>query len=411
MISVFTPSHDPKYLDDCYKSLKEQTNGNWEWIVLLNGEAIWEKPQDDRVKLTYAHSNIQGVGALKREAVSLCTGDIILELDHDDMLMPTALMDVEYCFDNMPEVGFVYSDTAQVLSDGKPDLTEPFGKAYGWKYYSEEGYLGALGFEDYPHNMSYIWYAPNHLRAFRSALYAKIEGYRANLEVLDDQDIMTQFYQTGTKFYHIPEILYLQRVHPGNTQTVRNAEIQAGTVDMYYQTIEKNCLAWANREGLLALDLGAHHNKAEGFLGVDLRPGPGVNYVGNIFDMDIADDSVGVIRAYDFMEHIAEKTAFMEWCYDKLAHGGMLLSMTPSSDGRGAFQDPTHVAFWNENSFWYYTDEHYASFIDFKCRFQQSAMRSFFPSEWHREHHIPYVQANLIAVKGMTHDFGGLLNV
>ena len=410
MISVFTPSHDPKYLDDCYKSLQEQTNSNWEWIVLINGEAIWERPNDDRVKVGYASPEIKGVGALKRDAVSRCTGDVILELDHDDMLMPTALMDVEYVFDTMPDVGFVYSDTAQILKDGTPDLSEPFGPDYGWKYYSEEGFKGALSFEDYPHNLSYIWYAPNHLRAFRSALYAEIEGYRANLEVLDDQDIMTQFYQT-TNFYHIPEILYLQRVHPDNTQTVRNSEIQTGTVDMYYNTIEANCLAWANREGLLALDLGAHHNKAEGFLGVDLRPGEGVDYVGDIFDMDIADNSVGVIRAHDFMEHLPNKTAFMEWCYDKLAHGGMLLSMTPSSDGRGAFQDPTHISFWNENSFWYYTNKRYADFIDFKCRFQVSALRSFFPSQWHHENHIPYVQANLIAVKNETHDFGGFLNI
>ena len=30
----------------------------------------------------------------------------------------------------------------------------------------------------------------------------------------------------------------------------------------------------------------------------------------------------------------------------------------PSSDGRGAFQDPTHVSFWNINSFHYYTRQY-----------------------------------------------------
>ena len=409
MISVFTPSHDPKYLDECYKSLQEQTNSNWEWVVLLNGEAIWERPNDDRVKVGYAKPQIKGVGALKREAVSRCTGDILLELDHDDILLPTALMDVEYVFDNFSDIGFVYSDTAQIKSDGKPDDSE-FDPAHGWKYYHEDGYKGALSFEPYPHNLSYIWYAPNHLRAFRKAVYDQIGGYQANLEVLDDQDIMSRMYQ-ATKFYHIPEILYLQRVHPDNTQTVRNAEIQTGTVELYHQTVERNAVAWSKHEGLLALDLGAHHNKAEGFLGVDLRPGVGVDYVGDIFDMDIADDSVGVIRAHDFMEHVENKVAFMEWCYDKLAHGGMLLSMTPSSDGRGAYQDPTHVAYWNENSFWYHTDKTYSDFIDGRVRFQVSCLRSFFPSKWHHDNHIPYVQANLIAVKSTTHDFGGILNI
>jgi hypothetical protein len=85
--------------------------------------------------------------------------------------------------------------------------------------------------------------------------------------------------------------------------------------------------------------------------------------------------------------------------------------MTPSSDGRGAFQDPTHIAFWNENSFWYHTEKEYSDFIDGRVRFQVSCLRSFFPSDWHRDHHIPYVQANLIAVKGITHDFGGILSI
>lgn len=35
----------------------------------------------------------------------------------------------------------------------------------------------------------------------------------------------------------------------------------------------------------------------------------------------------------------------------------------PSTDGRGAWQDPTHVSFWNENSFWYYTQSSKAKYI------------------------------------------------
>jgi len=38
-----------------------------------------------------------------------------------------------------------------------------------------------------------------------------------------------------------------------------------------------------------------------------------------------------------------------------LSPQGWLLSQTLSTDRRGAFQDPTHVSFWNSNSFWYYT--------------------------------------------------------
>ena len=38
-ISVFTPTHNPRFLDLCYESLCRQTYTDWEWIVLLNGGA------------------------------------------------------------------------------------------------------------------------------------------------------------------------------------------------------------------------------------------------------------------------------------------------------------------------------------------------------------------------------------
>ncbi|MEU1606242.1 hypothetical protein [Micromonospora matsumotoense] len=71
----------------------------------------------------------------------------------------------------------------------------------------------------------------------------------------------------------------------------------------------------------------------------------------------------------------------------------------------------THVAFYNENSFWYFTDAQYARFVpEIRCRFQVSRLATYFPSEFHRTHHIPYVVANLIAVKDGTRN-GGLLKI
>jgi len=72
----------------------------------------------------------------------------------------------------------------------------------------------------------------------------------------------------------------------------------------------------------------------------------------------------------------------------------------PSTDGRGAFQDPTHVSFWNSNSFWYYTRADQNRFIDCPVRFQANRLKNFFPSEWHREHQIVYVKADLLKVAG-----------
>jgi O-antigen biosynthesis protein len=86
--------------------------------------------------------------------------------------------------------------------------------------------------------------------------------------------------------------------------------------------------------------------------------------------------------------------------------------MTPSTDGRGAFQDPTHVAFYNENSFWYYTESGYRDFVPgITAKFQSSRLETVFPAEWHRVHNVPYVRANLIALKGDLPRQGGPLYI
>jgi hypothetical protein len=109
------------------------------------------------------------------------------------------------------------------------------------------------------------------------------------------------------------------------------------------------------------------------------------------------------------LEHVVDKIAIFNEVYRLLAHGGMLLSLTPSTDGRGAFQDPTHVAYYNENSFWYFTDGSFSEFVpSIQCRFQTSRLVTMFPSEWHTQHNISYVHANLIAIKEGPRQ-GGLL--
>jgi SAM-dependent methyltransferase len=91
----------------------------------------------------------------------------------------------------------------------------------------------------------------------------------------------------------------------------------------------------------------------------------------------------------------------MNEIYRVLVPGGWLISRTPSTDGRGAFQDPTHVSFWNENSFWYYTRREQANFIrGLRARFQAKRLEQAFPSKWHEAHNILYVYADLVALKG-----------
>ncbi|MEN1887624.1 glycosyltransferase [Streptomyces mirabilis] len=415
--SVFTPSHQPRFLDECLATLQAQTCSDWEWIVLLNNGARWrpERP-DHRVRVEIA-DDLRGVGAAKRRACELTRGEILVELDHDDLLAKACLTELGKAFDAHPEAVFVYSNTAQITEDGKRDESR-FDETCGWQYeeVNVDGrkLLQVISLAPTPHNVSYIWYAPNHVRAFRRDSYEKAGGYDAARTVLDDQDLMCRLFHVGD-FHHINRCLYLQRVHPANTQSDPeiNGHIQRETVALYDKYIEANALAWTQRRGLLALDLGAAHRKPPGYVGVDQRPEEGVDIVATLPEkLDLPDGSVGLMRAVEFFEHVPAKVPLINELYRLLAPGGMLLVMSPSSDGRGAHQNPAHVAHYNENSFWYYTDDQYRTFVpEIEARFQSSRLVTYFPTEWHSQKDISYVVANLIAMKEGTPRCGGPLLV
>jgi O-antigen biosynthesis protein len=408
-VSVFTPSHDTRWLEECLESLLAQTFTDWEWVVLLNQGAEWRTVPDRRVRVRTASKNtVKGVGAAKRTACAFAHGEILVELDHDDLLEPDALEAIVEVFDGSPNIGFVYSDWCNITQNGKRDDSR-WDNGGDWEYYEHDGLLATRSFEPFPHNVSTMVFAPNHVRAFRKSVYDDVGGYDKTRVIADDLDLIARMYR-ATEFHHIARPLYRQRIHNAMTQRDQptNDAIQAESLLLYDNNVEPNAIAWANWRFLTCLDLGGAHNSPNGYKVVDLapcpperKPNPGW-YQGDALKIlsHLKESSVGVIRAVDFLEHVEDKIALFNEMYRVLAHGGMLISITPSTDGRGAFQDPTHVSYYNENSFWYYTDRDFAQYVpEITCRFQVSRLVTYFPSGWHREHDIPYVSCNLVAIK------------
>lgn len=412
LLSVFTPSHNPRFLDDCFASLQRQTHAEWEWVVLLNGRAReWSPGTDDpRVKIFRVPAGLKGVGAAKRAACAQAPGEILVEFDHDDQLASTCLAEIAAAFDENPKAVLVFSDFAQINEDGSPNA-DRFNQDNGWTYDTVrvDGVerLRCQALEASPHNVGYIWYAPNHVRAFRRSAYDEAGGYDATLTVLDDQDLMMRLFLVGD-FVRIPRCLYMQRMHGRNTQLVpaTNAQIQQQTVTMYLQNIEVMGRAWALRNGLATVTVRTAD--MPGFA----PPEEEVELVSpGAVTLPFADSSVGVIKANELLQRLPDRAAFFNECHRVLVHGGLLLTDTPSTDGRGAFQDPSHVAFYNENSFWYVTQEGLRpSLPSLTARLQVSQLRTYYPTSWHEQVQIPYVQANLLCIKDGARQGGPLLS-
>lgn len=148
------------------------------------------------------------------------------------------------------------------------------------------------------------------------------------------------------------------------------------------------------------LDLGCGTHKPEGYIGIDKVELPGVDVVADLTvePIPFPNDSVDEVRASDFIEHLPDKMRTMNEIYRVLKPGGIADIFVPSTDGRGAFQDPTHVSFWNENSFSYYTtglNNEMFRYYGIECEFEAVELYTTPMSE----NMICHVVARLRAIK------------
>ena len=407
--TIVTPTHiKNSFLHDLYTTIKFQTYENWEWILYLNGGATpnlveQEIRNDPRVKIYTDNSNNNCVGYVKNKAFHLGDGDVIVEIDHDDMLTNNCLEELYKVFQD-ETVGFAYSDDAMYNEKGP---VEPFGSVYGWThrkvFVSGNPYgsnslelIAHNSFKPTSHSLSFIWYAPDHVRAWRRSVYESIGGHNPELSICDDHELMIRTY-LNTKMVHIPKVLYVYRITGNNTWLERNEAIQKTTRQLFEQYAWELACKDAKDNNLHIVELGGGINPKTGCdINIDLDDGNFRHDLNN--GIPLPDNSVGVIWASHILEHLHDKHKIMSEIHRVLADGGWAFIQVPSTDGRGAFQDPTHVSYWNENCFWYYTRRDKAKFIRNKSiRFQEFKLNTFW---WEpREHNIAVTDAWLVAMK------------
>lgn len=404
--SIITPEHDPAnipFLLELYECIVNQTYTNWEWVLYLNNKCTVEHipeviVKDNRVVIHRQDSDNTNIGYIKNKAFNLGSGDVLVEVDHDDQITPDCLEELFKAYQD-PTVGFVYSDNAVYHMTGE---FLPYAEAYGWSHrtFQWKG-MDLVAMNSFPPSaqaLGYIWYAPDHVRSWRKEVYKQVGGHNTELSICDDHELMIRTY-LQTRMCHIPKVLYIYRITGNNTWLERNEAIQIKTVELFNQyarqLAEKDC----DIRGLLKVDIGGGLNPYPGYITVDTR-----DHADYVFDLNdgipLPNNSVGVLNASHILEHLHDKTKIMGEIHRVLAHGGWAFIEVPSTDGRGAFQDPTHVSYWNENSFLYYTDKYLADFIDNDTiRFQEFRKQTFYPNEWMQNLNVLVTQAWLVAVK------------
>ena len=108
------------------------------------------------------------------------------------------------------------------------------------------------------------------------------------------------------------------------------------------------------KETRMKLNLGCCDTLLPGYVNVDIVPGPGVEVADLREPWPWGEGSVAEVRAWDVVEHLPDRIRTMNELWRVLRPGGTAELAVPTTDGPGAFQDPTHASFWNRRSFLYF---------------------------------------------------------
>ena len=242
--SVFTPTYKTgDRILRAYESLRKQTYINWEWVVLDDSpdDLVWNilktlAKNDYRIKLYKLQPLTEGnVGLAKHRVASLCTGEWLVELDHDDALISTCLEECFKAATQYPDAGFIYSDVCELYEDGQ---MRAYDHDHSGNWYAREdnhfdfGYAGhtwvkADGKEYLTHHypdinplsIRFNISMPNHVRVWKREVYNQIGGHNIHFPVADDYELIVRTF-LYTPIIHIKKMLYIQ--HNNRNSTVDN---------------------------------------------------------------------------------------------------------------------------------------------------------------------------------------------
>jgi glycosyltransferase involved in cell wall biosynthesis len=235
--SLFTPSYNSyaKILR-VYNSLMKQTLIDWEWVVVDDSpddahfQFLREHFKDPRIRFFRKSSNNGSIGNVKNETIGLCRGKYVLEMDHDDELMPYVLQESADLFDKNPTIGFIYFDCACVYENGNNQWYGDFiCKGYGAYYsqkYNDKWRLIYVTPNINNITLSHLVCCPNHPRIWRRQTLLDMGNYSEYLPICDDYEIILRT-AISTNIAKIHKLGYIQYMNDSNNNfsLIRNAEI------------------------------------------------------------------------------------------------------------------------------------------------------------------------------------------
>lgn len=238
IFSLFTTCYNSyEKILRAYNSLVTQILKDWEWVIVddspdVNHFTFLKETfiNDKRIRLYKRSENSGSIGNVKNEAVSLCRGKYVLELDHDDEILSYVLSDSANVFNTNPEIGFIYMEYSNIYENGENfNYGNSFGLGYSGYYrekYNDKWLYVAVSPNINNVTLSHIVSVPNHPRIWRRSTLMEIGNYSEYLPISDDYELLLRT-AVNTKMAKIPKLGYIQYMNNNNNNfsLIRNSEI------------------------------------------------------------------------------------------------------------------------------------------------------------------------------------------
>lgn len=207
-VSILLPVYnsDPGYLTACLDSVLAQRYPHWQLCIaddastdpgvsVLLADYV---EHDPRIHVVTRETNGH-ICAASNSALALAEGEFVALLDHDDLLVPEALLEIAKALQTNPEAGLLYSDEDKLDEQGT--RFDPHFKP-GWN-------------PDLLLSQNYI----SHLGVYRTELVREVGGFREGYEGSQDHDLVLRVTAAlpAEQIVHIPKVLYHWRAAEGST--------------------------------------------------------------------------------------------------------------------------------------------------------------------------------------------------
>jgi hypothetical protein len=341
MISCIMPTYNRRrFVPQAIKYFLRQDYDQKELIVVDDGTDPVNDliPPDERIRYIRLDNKLT-VGAKRNLACGEARGEIIVHWDDDDWMADWRL-------------GYQVTK----LLESKSDIN---GLSSLWFYdpISNETWQYIYS------SMSRPWVAGGTL-CYRRELWEK----NPFPDIMVGEDARFVWSNCPKRISSLEDsTFYIAIIHPGNTspkvrrgvywkqQSQDMQSIMGQDLKFYLSHCERRQQKIEDEEPGMKLNLGCCDAPLQDYTNVDVFEGPGVDQVADLNNpWPWSDDSVDYVRAWDIIEHLRDKIFTMNELWRVLRQGGQAEIVVPTTDGSGAWQDPTHVSFWNRRSFLYY---------------------------------------------------------